>query len=397
MHERDTGAAVPEPEAPVESISPAALRERIDRGDPVTVLDVRTTSDFEEWHLEGESVTVENRPYYEFLEAPGLPEDLPRGDPLVVVCAEGDASDYVAGELRSAGRDAVTLDGGMAGWARIYDRNEIAGYDGPGVLYQYHRPSTGCLSYLLVDGGEAAVVDPLRAFRDQYVEDAAALGADLVYAIDTHCHADHVSGVTALAKEGVTGVVPEPTTQRGMEADVDLLRIEDGDELIVGAATIETRHTPGHTSGMSSYLVGESVVLTGDSLFVDSVARPDLEAGDEGAPEAARQLYRSLQERILSLDPDVIVAGGHTAPSDSPGSDGTFTARLGALVDRMAVLSKSEDEFVEHVLADMPPRPANFEQIIAANLGKQSVDDEEAFRIELGPNNCAAGHGTSTG
>jgi len=141
---------------------------------------------------------------------------------------------------------------------------------------------------------------------------------------------------------------------------------------------------------MTSYLIDDSLLATGDGLFVESVARPDLEKGDEGAPDAARQLHETLHERILTLDHDVVVGGGHYSDAAEPAADGTYTATIGELADRMGVLSMGEDDFVERILADMPPRPANFEDIIATNLGRRETDDEEAFELELGPNNCAA-------
>jgi glyoxylase-like metal-dependent hydrolase (beta-lactamase superfamily II) len=242
----------------------------------------------------------------------------------------------------------------------------------------------------VVDGDEVAVIDPLRAFVDRYLEDAAALGAELEYAIDTHVHADHISGVRDLVREGVEGVVPEPAAERGVTYTDEVTLASDGDRFTVGGATIEVLHTPGHTTGMTSYLVDDSALLTGDGLFVESVARPDLEEGDEGAPEAARQLYRTLQDRILPLEKDVVVGGGHYSDAAEPAADGTYTATIGDLTAEMGVLSMDENDFVERILADMPPRPANFEAIIATNLGRRETDDEEAFELELGPNNCAA-------
>jgi len=200
----------PTPAAEVESLTPAELKTRIDREEPVTVLDARTPGDFEEWHVDGPSVEIVNVPYYEFL-GEAVDEELrstvPEGDPLIVLCAKGGASEYVAGRLIEAGRDVVHLEDGMNGWARLYERHEVTRYDGPGTLYQYRRPSSGCLAYLLVSAGEAAVVDPLRTFTDRYRADADELGADLVYAFDTHVHADHVSGVRDLNEAGVAGVI----------------------------------------------------------------------------------------------------------------------------------------------------------------------------------------------
>ena len=373
------------------TMAPATLQAEIEAGNPVTILDVRTRENFETWRVEGERVTVTNTPYYEFLEdETAAVEAAPTGDPVVVVCAEGEASQYVADLLVAAGRTAVSLEDGMEGWAARYEATPIRGYEGPGTLLQYYRPATGCLSYLLVSDGEAAVIDPLRAFVDRYQADAAEYGATLVAAVDTHCHADHVSGLGSLSERGVTGYVPAATVDRGMEIAADLETVDHGDTIQVGAATIDVRHTPGHTTGMTSYLLDGEVLVTGDSLFVGSVARPDLEADDEDAPDAARQLYASLHERILTLPDETIVAGGHAGTNDRPGPDGTYTARLGRLREEMTVLSMDEDTFVDHVLSNMPPRPANYERIIDANLGLVPVDDEAAFEIELGPNNCAA-------
>ncbi|MFW5937679.1 MAG: MBL fold metallo-hydrolase [Halanaeroarchaeum sp.] len=393
MSETEAEPDFPTPDVSVDSIEPDVLKAQIDEGEDVTILDVRVESEFEEWHIDGESVEVRNVPYFDFLDDVDeeLLERIPAGDPLVVVCAKGDSSEYVAGLLKEEDdRDAVNLAEGMNGWAAIYEAEEITRYDGAGTVLQYQRPSSGCLGYLVVSEDEAAVIDPLRAFADRYVEDARIRGADLQYAIDTHIHADHVSGVRVLDDQGVEGVIPEASTKRDVTYDDQLTLAGDGDTFEVGDATIETVHTPGHTTGMTSYLVDDSVLLTGDGLFVESVARPDLEKGDEGAPDAARLLYETLHERVLTLDDDVVVGGGHFSDVAEPAEDGTYTATIGELKADMDALSMDEEEFVDLILDDMPPRPANYEDIIATNLGQRSADDDEAFRLELGPNNCAA-------
>ncbi|MFB6155548.1 MAG: MBL fold metallo-hydrolase [Haloferacaceae archaeon] len=391
----------PESDVAVESTDPSELKERIDRGEPVTILDVRAQSEFEEWHLDGPSVEIANVPYFEFIEEEGdlsdeLLDRVPSGEPLVVVCAKGGSSEYVAGLLVAEGYEATNLAEGMNGWARIYEAVEIE-TDGDATVLQYQRPSSGCLAYLVVDGDAAAVVDPLRAFADRYVDDARERGAELVYAIDTHVHADHVSGVRALVETyDVEAVVPARAEARGIDYDVPYTTVEDGDVLTVGGTDVEVVSTPGHTTGMTSYRV-DDVLFTGDGLFTESVARPDLEEGDEGAPDAARTLYRSLHERVLTVPDDTIVAPAHFSDAATPAEDGTYTATVGDLEARMGALSMDEDDFVEFVLSDMPPRPANFEEIIATNLGQQDVDDEEAFELELGPNNCAASRDALTG
>ena len=383
----------PTPDVPVDTVAPEALRDRIDNDEDVFVLDARMSSEYEEWHIEGETVESVNVPYFEFLDeeiAEEALEQIPADRTVTVVCAKGGASEYVAGRLVERGYDVEHLEEGMNGWATIYDAVEVTGYEGRGTLLQYQRPSSGCLGYLLYDGDEAAVIDPLRAFADRYLEDAADLGVDLVYALDTHIHADHISGVRDLGAEGVEGVIPVAAVDRGVTYADGLTTAADGDAFTVGDATIEVVHTPGHTTGMTSYLVDDSFLATGDGLFVESVARPDLEEGDEGAPDAARQLYETIQERLLPLPEETLVGGAHFSDAAEPAADGTYTAPLGDLVEEMDALTMDEDEFVDLILSDMPPRPANYEEIIATNLGQESVDDEEAFTLELGPNNCAA-------
>jgi glyoxylase-like metal-dependent hydrolase (beta-lactamase superfamily II)/rhodanese-related sulfurtransferase len=383
----------PTPDVAVDSTEPQTLKARIDAGDEITLLDARMESDYEEWRIDGENVTSINVPYFEFLDDDidqGVLDRIPENREVTVLCAKGGASEYVAGRLVEQGYDVNHLEDGMNGWASIYEAVEVTGYDGPGTLLQYQRPSSGCLGYLVYDGDEAAVIDPLRAFTDRYLDDADELGVDLTYAIDTHIHADHISGVRALDEHGVEGVIPERAVDRGVTYADELTTAADGDTFAVGDATIETVATPGHTTGMTSYLVGDSLLATGDGLFIESVARPDLEEGDEGAPDAARMLYDSLQERVLPLPEDTLVGGAHFSDAAVPAEDGTYTASLGRLVDEMDALTMDEDAFVDLILSDMPPRPANYEAIIATNLGQNAVDDEEAFTLELGPNNCAA-------
>ncbi len=393
MHMDVEDLDMPEYESDVEETSAESLLEEIDAGREVTILDTRMKNDFEEWQIEGDSVESINVPYFEFLDeeiADDVLKQVPDDRELTVVCAKGGASEYVAGALADRGYDVRHLKDGMNGWASNYEAVEVEGYDGGGSVIQYQRPSTGCLGYMVVDDGEAAVIDPLRAFTDRYIEEAEDRGASLKYAIDTHVHADHVSGVRMLSDRGVEGVIPEQSVQRGVTYADDVTTVEDGDVLEVGEVEIEVVYTPGHTSGMTSYLVDDAFLATGDGLFVESVARPDLEEGDEGAPEAAQQLYETLQNKVLTLPHDIVVGGGHYSDAAEPTEDGTYTATIGDLVDEMDALSMDEDDFVDLILSDMPPRPANYEDIIPTNLGQQVADDEEAFEMELGPNNCAA-------
>jgi len=381
----------PDPPTDPPSLSAAALQAKLDASESLRLLDVRDRDEYEQWRIRGDSVTATQLPFTKFLQAKVTGEvddivgDVAGTGPITVVCGRGEASAFVAGLLTEHGFEAQNLSDGMEGWARLYEAREIP-CDAVTVL-QYRRPSSGCLGYMVVSDGSAAVVDPLRAFTDRYVADAADRDASLTHAIDTHVHADHVSGIRRLAVEtDAEPMLAERAAARGVE---DIIELADGETLQVGSATLEPHPLPGHTTGMTGFTVGD-VLLAGDSVFLDSVARPDLEAGADGARDLARDLHRTLTERLAGLPDETVVAPGHYSESTTLADDGTYTATLGILRDRLPAFGMDREAFVEHVCDDIPPRPANFERIIAINLGAETADDDAAFELELGPNNCAA-------
>jgi len=380
-------------------MTPEELATRLARGDPTTVLDVRDRDEFAAWRVDGAAVTATQIPAIRFTQAEirGTVDELAAEfrdapSPVVVVCAEGRSSAHVAGLLSEAGVPAENLETGMDGWARVYRARDLpvgdADGDGDVTVLQYDRPSSGCLAYLVVAGDEAVVVDPLRAFADRYVADARERGAEVVAAVDTHVHADHVSGVRAVAERtDATPVLPAGAADRGLDFDARL--VADGETIGVGGAELVAVHAPGHTTEMTAFRLGD-LLVAGDSLFLASVARPDLEDGDEGAPDAARRLHATLTERYGEFADDTLVAPAHYGPRTVPDETGAYVAELGMLRERLGALSMDEAAFVSFVCSDMPPRPANYERIIETNLGRDSLTDEEAFEVELGPNNCAA-------
>ena len=381
----------PDPPADVPSVSPATLKRRLDRGESVRLLDVRDRDEIEEWRISGPSVTRTDIPYAKFMQAKvrdtvtDLAGDVDGDGPITVVCGRGEASAFVAGLLAERGVDAQNLAGGMDKWARVYDAHGIAA-DGPTVV-QYQRPSSGCLSYMIQDGGKALVVDPLAAFTDRYVTDAAERGIDIEAVFDTHVHADHISGLRALSDEtGARALVSEGARARGITYDVET--VADGERVAVGDAAVDVVGLPGHTTGMAGLAVG-NVLISGDSLFLDAVARQDLQEG--GDIEAmARDLYETVTERVGRFRDETILAPGHVDDRSTVAADGTYTAPLGEVRERVGVFAESEAEFVARMTGELPPQPANAERIVGINLGVETADDQEAFELELGPNNCAA-------
>jgi len=419
--ERDGSGEYRDPVTPVESIAPSDLADRLAGGDPPPVLDVRNRDEVEAWSIPAPDATIV--PYMRWLSADVTDSvaDLaterglngtsggPEGGPIVVVCGRGEASAYVASLLVAEGIDAVTLADGMRGWARVYERRRVdADLGGEGTLHRYRRPSSGCLAYLVVSGDEATVVDPLRAFADRYAADVEAVDADLRHVVDTHVHADHVSGVRELAAAtDADPVLSRAAAERGVTDRDEFRLVDDGDALAVGTLELTAVHAPGHTSGMTAFRVGD-VLLSGDALFVDGVPRPDLEAdasvgtdgstgtdgSDDGSEDEgaafARDLHRTLTERFADLPDATVVAPGHHGADTAPAPDRSDTARLGDLRGRLPAFGMDADAFVSVVRDGMGPRPANHREIVAVNLGHRDADAETAFELELGPNNCAA-------
>jgi thiosulfate/3-mercaptopyruvate sulfurtransferase len=377
------------PEESADELSPAALADRLDAGERVALLDVRNRAEVDAWRIDGPNVDLTHVPYMEFLSARatgGLDDLVDDGESYVAVCPRGQESAEVVEDL-AVGVDAVNLAGGMHGWARVYRRTPVAADATDATVYQYRRPASGCLAYLVVSDGAALVVDPLRAFADRYPDDAEEAGATVEYVLDTHVHADHFSGLQQVADAtDATAVVSGTAADRGVTFDVEA--VEDGDTLRVGDASVEVLATPGHTTGAVSLLV-DDLLCSGDSLFLDGAPRPDLQRGDEDAPAFARTLHETLTERLSPLPDRTLVAPGHYRPGRPPTDDDGYVARLGDLREGLSAFSESREAFVERVLGSMGAPPANHERIVAANLGTETVTDEDAFELELGPNNCA--------
>jgi glyoxylase-like metal-dependent hydrolase (beta-lactamase superfamily II) len=380
----------PDPPAEAPSVSAADLARRLAAGDPVHVLDVRDRDEVEAWRIDGPSVTHTHIPVSRFLQAQvtdgvaDLAAEFDDGRPITAVCPEGAASEYVAGLLADAGVDVHNLDGGMAAWARVYPSTRL---QADPVVVQYHRPATGCLGYLVRSGGEAVVVDPLRAFVETYLADAAEADATIVAVVDTHLHADHLSGLRALADAAdARRVVPRGTAERGLSFQAET--VGHGDDIAVGGAALRARHLPGHTTDMTGFAVGDAL-LTGDSLFLDGVARPDLQV-DEGADPAvlARTLHETLTDGLADFSEATLVAPGHAGASVSPTASGGYTATLGTLRERLAVFDQSAEAFASRLVDDLPPPPANADRIVGINRGRESLETDAALDLELGPNRC---------
>jgi glyoxylase-like metal-dependent hydrolase (beta-lactamase superfamily II)/rhodanese-related sulfurtransferase len=361
------------------------LEHELGSGAEIAVIDVRERDAYESWHLDpGSTARLSNVPEHVLEADPAAAlEGVPADVPVRVICNAGVTSRRMAGVLAALRPGVVSVSGGMIGWSRLLASDPVP-LPGPARVMQFRREARGCLSYLVAGGRRALVVDPAPDV-EPYLVSAEQLGVSVAAVLDTHVHADHLSGARELAeRSGAVLHVSGAALARGIRDPQRFTAVADGDLLDVGT-DVQVLALPGHTTDMIGLMVEGRALIAGDSVFADSVARPDLEAGDAGADVAARQLYVTLQTRVLTLPAETVLLpchypGGRLARPIAP--------TLAEVRRAVPELDAGEDEFARFLLASMPPRPANYEQIIAANLGESS-DAEAASRLEVGANNCA--------
>lgn len=352
------------------------------------ILDVRNEGDFKDWKIEGESVEIINIPYFNLLD--GVDEALdqiPAGKKLLVVCAKEGSSKFVAEQLAEAGRTNVNyLQGGMKTWSEHLEPVKIGDLKDGGSLYQFVRIGKGCLSYMVISQGEAAVIDTLR-MTDVFEQFAKEQGAVIKHTLDTHLHADHISGGRKLAEQ--TGATYWLPPKDAAEVTFAYEKLEEGRDISVGRTVIRIQpvYSPGHTIGSTSFIVDDHYLLTGDILFIESIGRPDL-AGK--AEDWVGDLRNTLYKRYKALSQDLIVLPAHFGKVTELGTGGRVMARLSDLYRNNPGLKiQHEDEFRRIVTENLPPQPNAYQEIRQTNMGKATPSEDEQREMEIGPNRCA--------
>ncbi len=379
----------------MEEISAEQYRDMVDRGDDHVVVDTRDEESFAAFHVAG-AVRYRYAPGDDLdPEAFAAATGADPGDTVVTMCAKGVASNALAGALADAGyRDVQVVTRGMEAWSAVYDRAAVSTDDSRLRVYQLQRRAKGCLGYVVAHDGsdEAVVVDPTR-HTGEYLAVAQTRGYDVVGVLDTHVHADHLSGGRRLADRlDVPYYLPAEAAARDVAGGYEPLA--DGDTVAVGGSTLTALHTPGHTTESTCYRLDEAAVFTGDTLFVDSVGRTELQFGDGEAAAGARALHASLQEVLLGLPEDVTVLPSHFAVGSDGSTDVSPGREVSTTIGRageLELLGLAEDAFVERVTERLPEKPPNYERVIAINAGRAAPETEQdAVELELGPNRCAA-------
>jgi hydroxyacylglutathione hydrolase len=240
---------------------------------------------------------------------------------------------------------------------------------------------TGCLAhgaYYIQSGNEAVIIDPLRETAP-YIERAKQDGVKIKYVLETHFHADFVSGHLDLGKQTGAAIVFGPNAKPAFEAHV----ATDGEELKVGNVTIKVLHTPGHTMESTTFLLKDEngkdyAIFTGDTLFIGDVGRPDLAVKtDLTREDLAGHLFDSLHNKIMPLADDVIVYPGHGAGSacGKNMSKETFATLGDQKKNNYALQPMSKEAFIKEVTTGLTTPPAYFPMNVKLNKeGYQSFE-----------------------
>ena len=350
------------------------------------ILDVRNADAFEDWKIDGHKFEYLNIPYFELLDdVDEILEKIPTNQDVLVVCAKEGSSIMIAEMLSDAGREVAYLEGGMKSWSMYLEPIKVGDLKDGGELYQFVRLGKGCLSYMAISEGEAAIIDAVR-FTEVFTNFAKEKGVEIKHVFDTHLHADHISGGRHIAAEtGATYYLPPKDAE---EVVFEYTALEDGLTVKLGASEIEVGalYSPGHTIGSTSFVIDSKYLLTGDILFIDSIGRPDL----AGLPEDwVGDLRETLYKRYRELAEDLIVLPAHFMIIEELNEDGTVAKRLGDLFAENHGLNVEDEEVFRKMVTDgLPPQPNAYQEIRQVNMGKITPDNDEQTEMEIGPNRC---------
>ena len=371
----------------VNSMRAKEVTKKVINKEPFFILDVRNESDFQDWKIEGENFDYLNIPYFDLLDGvEEIMKDLPSDKEILVVCAKEGSSIMIADMLSDEGLSVSYLQGGMKAWSEHLEPVKVGDLGNDGAIYQFVRIGKGCLSYMVISNGEAAVIDSTR-MSDVYLEFAESQGAKITHVFDTHLHADHISGGRMIAQQtnATYWLPPKDAT----EVIFEYQALENGNKVKIGNTKINIHalYSPGHTIGSTSFVIDEKFLLSGDILFIDSIGRPDL-AGM--AEDWVLDLRESLYTKFRELSDELQVLPAHFMIIDELNEDGSVHAKLGTLfVNNHGLNIQDEDTFRKLVTENLPPQPNAYQEIRQTNMGIITPDEEQQREMEIGPNRCA--------
>ena len=367
-------------------ITPNDLKRALDEGKlnrDIFLLDVREPDEFRNWNIDGsENIALGQIPHYL--------DKIPKDKEVVTICPAGNRSGMVTLMIQRLGYNVKTLEDGLTGWSAAYERvaHIFEVWQNKRVkVVQLRRIGKGCLSYIVESSYEAAVIDPLLPIEDYLTIPQGEMNAKITKVMDTHLHADHVSGAKELAEKTEAQLYLSP--YENYKEIGSFSRLNDGDVIGIGSVLLQVIYTPGHTQGSISLWLRNKLLFTGYTLFVNNIGRPDLK---EQTEKLALKLHASIKGRIFRLPDETIILPAH---HDRPVEADTFIeAQLGDVKSQQnlqQIFGLQKEPFVQRMNSITMPTPPSYKEIMLMNEGeKEKPSLKEIHQLEMGPNRCSA-------
>jgi len=382
-------------------IKPESLKQKIDRGEDIFILDVRTPEEHKAWKISYDKYKDSSLIPIDDLSSPDALKNIPKDKEIVTFCAHGNRSMSAAKILSQLGYNAKSIKWGLDGWSDVYDIVVIPSVDNtsssPVRIWQLRRVSKGCMTYLLSSTSKengsrnAIVIDPTCGVNEPIDKIAKENDLHITNVIDTHMHADHVSGATKLARvigDGVYFSSLEGYQISNNTGQTTVNQIRDGDKIqLIDGIRLDAIHTPGHTKGSMSFRLtlndNTNYVFTGDLLFVDGIGRPDLH---DKAEEFTDSLFDTYHQKILNLPDDTIILPAHFSASFEHGQP--IFATIESIRKKVRILSAPYEEFAKFLMNNILSQPMNYKKIMDINKKMIACDTIKVVDLEAGPNSC---------
>jgi glyoxylase-like metal-dependent hydrolase (beta-lactamase superfamily II) len=361
-------------------------------GQDFTLLDVRNNEEFGRFKVEGPLLSkMINIPYMEFIEKEEesvAQVQVPKEESIRIVCAKEGSAKYVAEILVNNGwQDVRYLEEGIKSWGNMLAPKLVASENGY-ELYQFIRPGKASCSYGLIFEDEMAVFDPSRNVQF-YQNFASEHGARIIKTFETHLQADYISGSQQIFSDTGAHIVGHANDFKDATFEYKSPGDQEVFQFSKGGPEIQAIHMPGHTPGSTSYLIDGKYMVTGDTVFILSIGRPDLGGMAE---DWSKLLFNTLKTKIAGLDDDLLILPGHYIEWSEANSQQMFVDTLGSIRNKNADIYgiAEADEFVSFIKDNMRKQPDEYAEIRKVNAGLLEVDDEDQEIMDLGKNECAA-------
>jgi glyoxylase-like metal-dependent hydrolase (beta-lactamase superfamily II)/rhodanese-related sulfurtransferase len=385
-------------------IKAESLKQKIDKGEDIFILDVRTPEEHKAWKISYDKYKDSSLIPIDDLSSADALKNIPKDKEIVTFCAHGNRSMSAAKILSQHGYNAKSVKGGLDGWNDVYDVAVIPFVDSNLIscvrIWQLRRISKGCITYLVSytskensGSRNAIIIDPTCGVSKSIDKIAKENDLHITSVIDTHMHADHVSGAIKVAK--LTGDNVYVSSIEGYQIDNNnntglarMNKIKEGDRIqLSDQIYLDAVHTPGHTKGSMSFRLtlndNTNYIFTGDLLFVDGMGRPDLH---DNVEEFADSLFKTYHHKILNLPDDTIILPAHFSAIFEHEKPVFDTMR--SIKNTVKILSAPKDEFIKFIMNNIPAEPKNYMKIIDINKNMLSCDTIKVSDLEAGPNSC---------